>query len=275
MFLTPKQVWYNFHNRSRYWHPAVTSQGLVRMSASPSTSHAASPPHQATLLLVEDDRALREVLAYNLEQAGYRVRTVSDGQEGLQAARAPDVALVVLDIMLPSMDGLEITRRLRMEGNMVPILILTARDSEIDRVLGLELGADDYLTKPFSMREFLARVKALLRRSALSQEDTTPPAQRLTFGNLVIDLLRHEVTLNGRPLSLKPKEFDLLLFLARHRGQVLSRALILERVWGWQFEGGTRTVDVHIRWLREKLEPDPSHPTRIVTVRGVGYRFEG
>ncbi len=230
----------------------------------------------ATVLLVEDDTALQEVLTYNLKQAGYRVRAVGDGLEGLQAARSGDADLLVLDVMLPSLDGMEITRRLRMEGNPVPILMLTARDDEIDRVLGLELGADDYLTKPFSMREFLARVKALLRRSALRAEAASPPTlERLVFGDLVIDLQRHEVTLVGRPLALKPKEFDLLVFLARYRGQVLSRALILERVWGWQFEGGTRTVDVHIRWLREKLEQDPSRPTRIVTVRGVGYRFEG
>jgi DNA-binding response OmpR family regulator len=161
----------------------------------------------------------------------------------------------------------------------VPILILTARDDEIDRVIGLEMGADDYLTKPFSMRELLARVKALLRRVRLDREESgegghASPAV-LHFVDLTIDLNRREVRLSGENIPLKPKEFDLLMFLARHQGQVLSRDLILERVWGWDFSGGSRTVDVHIRWLREKLEKEPSKPSRIITVRGVGYRFEG
>jgi len=158
-------------------------------------------------------------------------------------------------------------------------MMLTARDDEIDRVIGLELGADDYLTKPFSMREFLARVKAQLRRVRMVREEktdeTTLAKEILQFGNLELDLIRREVRLDGSPLALKPKEFDLLLFLARHRGQVLSRDLILERVWGWEFSGGSRTVDVHVRWLREKIETDPAEPIRIVTVRGSGYRFEG
>jgi DNA-binding response OmpR family regulator len=161
----------------------------------------------------------------------------------------------------------------------VPILMLTAKDEEIDRVIGLEMGADDYITKPFSMREFLARVKAQLRRIRLIRDelyaDTSLSQESIDFGNLKLDLFRREVLLDGTPLLMKPKEFDLLLFLARHRGQVLSRDLILERVWGWEFTGGSRTIDVHIRWLREKIEKDPSLPARIITVRGAGYRFEG
>jgi len=180
--------------------------------------------------------------------------------------------------MLPLLDGYEVCRILRQEMNM-PILILTARDEEIDRVIGLEMGADDYMSKPFSMREFLARVKAHLRRERLRREESPGedvlPKEIIRFGNLALDLTRREVRLNDHPLSLKPKEFDLLLFLARHRGQVLSRELILERVWGWDFSGGSRTVDVHVRWLREKIETNPSDPGRIVTVRGAGYRFEG
>jgi DNA-binding response OmpR family regulator len=183
-----------------------------------------------------------------------------------------------MDIMLPGMDGMDITRRLRAEAN-IPVLMLTARDDEIDRVLGLEIGADDYMTKPFSMREFLARVKAVLRRVELTREELgveqIPAKDILTFNDLIINDSRHEVSLAGQVIPLKPKEYDLLMFLARHQRQVLSRDLILERVWGWDFSGGTRTVDVHIRWLRAKLEKDDSNPTRIVTVRGTGYRFEG
>jgi len=230
------------------------------------------------ILVVEDEPSLQETLAYNLERQGYNVETASDGQAALERARKLQPDLIVLDLMLPVLDGFEVCRIIRQESN-VPILILTARDDEIDRVIGLEMGADDYLTKPFSMREFLARVKAQLRRVRLIREElnaeTTETKGRLHFGNLLIDLTRHEVLLDDQPLAFKPKEFDLLLFLARHRGQVLSRELILERVWGWEFSGGSRTVDVHVRWLREKIENDPTNPIRIVTVRGAGYRFEG
>jgi DNA-binding response OmpR family regulator len=161
------------------------------------------------------------------------------------------------------------------------ILMLTARDDEIDRVVGLEVGADDYLTKPFSMRELLARVKAQLRRARLLREElgktaaSMPAHETLTFDNLVINLTRHEALLNGAPLQVKPKEYELLLFFAEHRRQMLSREFILERVWGWDFIGDSRTVDVHVRWLRQKIEADPSNPERIITVRGGGYRFEG
>ena len=231
------------------------------------------------ILVVEDDTSLRETLAYNLIRQEYSVEAVGDGLAALKVARKHKPDLVLLDLMLPGMDGIEVCRILRQEMN-IPILILTARDDEIDRVIGLEIGADDYITKPFSMRELMARVKAHLRRERLireevgSQQETTSQ-DVLTFNNLTIDLTRREVLLNNVPIALKPKEFDLLLFLAQHRSQALSRQFLLERVWGWEFSGGTRTVDVHVHWLREKIEATPSKPSRIVTVRGSGYRFEG
>jgi len=231
------------------------------------------------ILVVEDEPTLLETLAYNLIRQGYTVETARDGQVALDIARRAQPDLIVLDIMLPGLDGLEVCRILRQEMN-VPILMLTARDDEIDRVIGLEMGADDYITKPFSMRELMARVKAQLRRVRLIRQETESQPEPvvkeiLRFDNLVLDLTRREVLLDGQPLALKPKEFDLLLFLAHHPGQALSRERIIENVWGWNYIGGSRTVDVHIRWLREKIESDPTKPTRIITVRGAGYRFEG
>ncbi|MEN6394460.1 MAG: response regulator transcription factor [Anaerolineaceae bacterium] len=231
------------------------------------------------ILVVEDEISLQETLAYNLTQQGYEVETAGDGKAAIEAARRIKPDLILLDIMLPILDGIEVCRILRQEMN-VPILMLTARDDEIDRVIGLEIGADDYITKPFSMRELMARVKANLRRTRFDKEDTlAAPAQPeneiIRFDNLVLDLTRQEVLLDDKPLTLKPKEFDLLLYLARHRGQALSRDTILEQVWGWEYTGNSRTVDVHMSWLREKIEPDPTHPVRIITVRGTGYRFEG
>ncbi len=230
------------------------------------------------ILVVEDEPSLQETLAYNLNRQGYSVETIGDGIAALEAARRSQPDLIVLDIMLPGLDGFEVCRIIRQEMN-VPILMLTARDDEIDRVIGLEMGADDYLTKPFSMREFLARVKAHLRRVRLIREEmegtSKVTVEKLVFDNLTLNLTRREVLLENQPIALKPKEFELLLYLANHRSQVLSRDLILERVWGWEFSGGSRTVDVHVRWLREKIESDPANPKRIVTVRGAGYRFEG
>jgi DNA-binding response OmpR family regulator len=230
------------------------------------------------ILIVEDDPDLQETLAYNLERQGYQVEAVGDGGSALTTTKKLRPDLIVLDVMLPIMDGFEVCRILRHETS-VPILMLTARDDEIDCVIGLEMGADDYITKPFSMREFLARIKAMLRRVRLVREgmggEVGLPKEVLHFGNLTLDLTRREVLVDNDPLALKPKEFDLLLFLARHRGQVLSRKLVLERVWGWEFSGDSRTVDVHVRWLREKIETDPGIPKRIITVRGIGYRFEG
>jgi DNA-binding response OmpR family regulator len=233
------------------------------------------------ILVVEDEISLQETLTYNLKRQGYEVAAASDGTSALDEARRIRPDLIVLDVMLPGMDGFEVCRILRQDMN-TPILMLTARDDEIDRVVGLEVGADDYMTKPFSMRELLARVKAMLRRVRMLREEinasTAVPTQSnqvITFGNLAIDSTRREVRKDEMPISLKPKEFELLFFLAQHRGQVLTREYILEQVWGWNFIGDSRTVDVHIRWLREKLEIDPSNPIRLITVRGAGYRFEG
>jgi DNA-binding response OmpR family regulator len=233
-----------------------------------------------SILIVEDEPALQETLAYNLKKDGYAVETVGDGHSALEAARRLKPDLIILDIMLPEMDGFEVARILRKELTTA-ILMLTARDDEIDRVVGLEVGADDYLTKPFSMRELLARVKAQLRRTRMLREEmgktneVAPPHETLKFDNLIINLTRREVILDGEPLQLKPKEYELLLFLAEHKTQMLSREFILERVWGWDYIGDSRTVDVHVRWLRQKIESDAANPTRIVTVRGGGYRFEG
>lgn len=237
------------------------------------------PEFQDLILVVEDDLTLLETLEYNLSGEGYQVITAADGLTALEIARQEQPDLIVLDLMLPRLDGFEVCRILRRETS-VPILMLTARTEEVDRVVGLEVGADDYLTKPFSMRELLARVKALLRRVRLIREEMAgaqgvPGTEQLVFGDLVIDLDRREVLVRGEALHLKPKEFDLLVFLARHTGMALSRDLLLERVWGWDYGGGSRTVDVHVRWLREKIEADPANPEHIVTVRGVGYCFEG
>ena len=232
------------------------------------------------ILVVEDEIALQETLAYNLKRQGYEVRTTGDGAKALEEARIFKPDLVLLDVMLPGIDGFEVCRVLRQEAS-TPVLMLTARDDEIDRVVGLEVGADDYMTKPFSMRELMARVKAMLRRVRMIREEVQsesgspqPPSQVLTFGALALDQTRREVRLGSQAIVLKPKEYELLIFMAQHHGQVLSREFILERVWGWNFIGDSRTVDVHIRWLREKIETDPSSPQRLITVRGAGYRFD-
>ena len=232
----------------------------------------------ATILLVEDESTLLATIAYNLRREGHRVITAADGEAALAAAAdGPD--LVVIDVMLPKIDGFEVCRRLR-QASAVPILMLTAKTDEVDRVVGLEIGADDYLTKPFSMRELIARVKALLRRrdlikAELERQENAAAGERLGAGDLEIDLARHRVTKAGRPVTLTPREFDLLVYLMRHRGHVLSAERLLEQVWGYDQAIDTRTVAVHIRSLREKLEEQPSQPRRIETLRGVGYRFTG
>jgi DNA-binding response OmpR family regulator len=222
-----------------------------------------------TILLVDDDAMLRETLALNLRNSGFEVRTAADGQTALEEALASAPSLVILDLMLPELDGLTVCRTLRQTTEM-PILMLTARTGELDKIIGLESGADDYLTKPFSVGELLARIRALLRRTG-----PRPAGDNLKSGDLALNLVSRRASVGGQELSLSPKEFSLLAELIRHRGAVLSRDLLLTRVWGYDYVGDSRTVDVHIRWLREKIEVDPANPQRIATVRGIGYRFEG
>jgi two-component system alkaline phosphatase synthesis response regulator PhoP len=211
-------------------------------------------------------------ISYNLRRNGFDVTSATDGVAGLQAARRERPDLVVLDLMLPKMDGLEVCRRLRAES-AVPILMLTAKVEEAERVAGLELGADDYVPKPFGMRELIARVRALLRRAAAPAGEEAPG--HIHADALDIDTRGRRVQRHGREVALKPKEFDLLALLAEHAGRVFTREQILERAWGYDFFGGARTVDVHMRWLREKIEDDPARPVYLLTVRGIGYKFAG
>lgn len=222
-----------------------------------------------SILLVEDDPTVRETLALNLRTEGYEVHTAEDGETGLRLGRELALDLIVLDVMLPELDGLTICRVLRKESQ-VPIILLTARGTETDKIIGLETGADDYIVKPFSLGEFLARVRAALRRGHSLQ-----PRTEMISRNLRLDLVSRRVYLDENEIQLAPREFELLATLMRNQGAVLTRELLLTRVWGDDFIGDSRTVDVHIRWLREKIEQDPSKPDRIQTVRGVGYRFEG
>ncbi len=232
----------------------------------------------SSVLVVEDDKTLLEVLRYNLARDGYEVFTATDGAAGLEAARTHRPDLVILDVMLPVMDGYGVCRALRRETT-VPIMMLTARTEETDKVVGLEVGADDYVTKPFSMKELMARVRAMLRRSEMTKQAASPgtegPVPCLRAGDLEIDAARHRVSRGGTLVELSRMEFALLEFLARHRGQVFSRNQLLEKVWGYDFAGDTRTVDVHVSWLRHKIEDDPPHPRRLLTVRGIGYKLEG
>ncbi len=239
------------------------------------------------ILIVDDETNIADTLKYNLLREGYEVSVSNDGRQALEVARREKPDLVILDLMLPGMNGLDVCRNLR-QFSTVPILMLTAREEEVDKILGLELGADDYMTKPFSLREVIARVRAMLRRMEMLQTHqsqanaapaqtpvpATPPQELIVAGDLRINLNQHVVNMGEKQIALKPKEFDLLAFLARHRGQVLTRETLLERVWDYDYSGGTRTVDVHIRWLREKIEVDPSKPHYIHTVFGVGYKFD-
>ena len=222
------------------------------------------------ILVVDDDALLRRSLAFNLERAGYTVSTAAAAEDALAVARLEPPDLVLLDIGLPGMDGLDALRNLRAQAD-VPVIFLTARRRQLDEVLGLELGADDYITKPFDIDVLLARIKVVLRRS-VSPAPTTPPPP-LVVGELVIDTAAHSVTLRERPVELAPREFDLLAALAQEAGRVLSVDELLARVWGAEYVGEPQVVYVHIRWLREKLEDDPQHPQRIITVRGVGYKL--
>jgi DNA-binding response OmpR family regulator len=223
------------------------------------------------VLVVDDEATLTATLRYNLEREGYAVAVAADGEAALVAARADHPDLVILDLMLPVMDGLEVCRLLRRESS-APILMLTAKASEVDKVVGLEMGADDYVTKPFGMRELIARVRALLRRHESGPGDD---ATSVSAGDLRVDLRRREAFKGDRLLVLKPKEMELLTFLLRNRGRVFTRDQLLSQIWGYDYAANTRTIDVHVRWLRQKIEDDPDRPTRLITVRGTGYRFDG
>jgi len=239
------------------------------------------------ILLVDDEPVLVETIAYNLEQAGYQVITAADGASALEAAQRETPDLIILDIMLPEMDGLEVCRQLRRESETAttPIMMLTAKGDEIDKVVGLEVGADDYVIKPFGRRELLARVRALLRRADYGRqqaqgapaedEPAEPPRQQreLAAGPLRIDVAGRRVFCRGQEIELQPKQFDLLVYLVRNRGTVLTRDQLLHNVWGYEYAGDTRTVDVHVRWLREKIEEDAANPRLLQTVRGVGYVY--
>jgi DNA-binding response OmpR family regulator len=223
-----------------------------------------------TILVVDDEPTLRETLAENLEMEGFRVVTAADGREAIDRFHQSQPDLVILDLMLPELSGIEVCRVIRRESG-VPILMLTARDSELDKVVGLELGADDYVTKPFGLRELLARVRALLRRS--ERQGESGALATIDIGPVQVDLAGHQILRDGQPLSVKPKAFELLAFLVQHPGQVFTRDQLLERVWGYDYAGETRTVDVHIHWLRSQIEEDPASPAVLHTVRGVGYVF--
>jgi len=242
------------------------------------------PTQQARILVVDDEQTVREMIALNLRTDGYEVVLASDGHEALRVARDEHPDLVVLDVMLPGKDGFDVCRTLRHESH-VPILLLSARGEEVDRIVGLELGADDYLTKPFAMRELVARVRAMLRRQrmvqpgsdghngAASPSEMSMSERILSVGDLEVNVSRHEAKSQGRLLTLTAKEFALLEYFVRHPGIVLSREALLREVWGYDVPISSRTVDVHVRWLRQKIEEDAGSPVRILTVRGYGYRL--
>lgn len=226
------------------------------------------------ILAVDDEAHILELLEYNLTKSGYEVRKADTGEKGLEILKSMPVDLVLLDCMLPGIDGIEVLRRIRSDSGTasVPVMMLTAKGEEMDKVLGLEMGADDYLSKPFGIRELAARVKALLRRR-FSEPPEAQLGERLKEGPLAMDLAAREAVWDGNPLPLSRKEFDLLYWMASHRNRVFTREQLLEQIWGYEYSGETRTVDVHVRSLRKKLEPDPERPQYIQTVRGVGYKF--
>ena len=227
----------------------------------------------AKILIVEDDSNLLATLKYNLNKENFSVVTAADGAKALEVARSEKPDLIILDLMLPELSGYEVCRILRKDMT-VPILMLTARTEEVDKIVGLEIGADDYMTKPFSMRELLARVRAMLRRAEMTKTLADDHQQPMKIGGLEIDIPRHQAFLRDLQLDLSPKEFELLAFLAKNKGLVFNREQLLEKVWGYDYAGDTRTVDVHIRWLRQKIESDPAKPERVVTIRGTGYKLE-
>jgi DNA-binding response OmpR family regulator len=263
------------------------SSSSVPVIARDTPGAALTEAASRTVLVVDDEPAITDSIAYTLRKEGYRVETAATGPDALAAARQLHPDAIVLDVMLPGMDGLQVCRTLRAEST-VPILLLSAKGEEVDRIVGLELGADDYLGKPFAMRELLARVRAMLRRVEMmsgrsgdirpaSVAAVTEPDEAaeevVRFGDLVINRARREVTMGSRQLSLRPKEFDLLYFLASHPNVVHSRKVLLQRVWGYDYPVDTRTVDVHVRWLRQKIEQKPGPSVRIETMRGFGYRL--
>lgn len=229
------------------------------------------------VLVVDDESSIVRLLTFNLEKAGYEVTSSLDGTEGLELAMNQAFDFIILDIMLPGMDGMEITRTLRQEKIETPILILTARDDQIDRILGLEIGADDYLTKPFSPREVLARMKAIFRRVGQKKTEAAPaePVEKwLIIGDIRADLVNYQVFVAGKEIFLTPKEFELLVYFMKRKNRVIERDTLLEQIWKFDFAGQSRIVDVHISHLREKIEKDPKHPLYLQTVRGFGYRFQ-
>jgi len=226
------------------------------------------------ILIIEDQADIADLIAMHVRDLGHRVEVVHDGDTGYGRARAGDFDLIVLDVMLPKRDGLDVLRALRMDRITTPVLMLTARSSELDRVLGLELGADDYLTKPFSVMELTARIKAILRRADLAAASkASAQPDMIEAGDLQIDPSAHEVRLQGKPISLTAKEFDLLHYLARHPGRAFNRTQLLDAIWGTTFEGYEHNVNTHINRLRAKIEADPANPAYVLTVRGLGYRF--
>ena len=238
------------------------------------TATPGAAPTSRSVLVVEDEENLREALSYNLQRTGYTVLTAADGETGVEMARRDGPDLIILDLMLPGLDGMDACRIIRGQSD-VPILMLTAKTEETDKVVGLELGADDYVSKPFSMRELMARVGALLRRAGSSSAPGgSTPSGRLSSGDLEVDVPGHIATLAGETIELTPREFDLLALFLTNRGRALSRDEILDSLWGRDYVGDSRTVDVHVRWLRKKIEAAPGNPKRIVTIRGLGYRFE-
>ena len=224
------------------------------------------------ILIIEDEENILEAVKYTLTQEGYDVFTSVDGEDGLEKAQEIKPDLVLLDVMLPKMDGFEVCRILRKDLEM-PVFMISAKTEEIDRVVGLEIGADDYITKPFSMRELVVRVRNSLRRAALNPQ--VDELEILKFGELEIHLTSHMAIVSGEEISMKPKEFDLLYLLASNKGRAFTRDQILQRLWDREYIGDVRTVDVHVRWIREKIEVNPSRPEKLVTIRGVGYRFDG
>lgn len=223
------------------------------------------------VLIVDDEEHIVELLSFNIQNAGYRVLTASDGLEAIKIAKQEKPQLILLDLMLPGLDGLDVCKEIKMsrETKNISIIILTAKGEELDKVLGLELGADDYITKPFSIRELLARVKAVLRRSGKEEEDNNT----YDFGRLKVNFERHEVKIDNKKIEITLKEFELLEILIKNKGRILQRETLLDKVWGYEYIGETRTVDVHIRYLRKKIEENDKSPIYIETVRGVGYRF--